>query len=267
MVGESAHRELLEDIRGILGAKPGLDPAEDQPLYLGPHSRPTDLAHGVPLGATAPPLKSPGIWPLKSELKGADFMHQDLDEPVGRSNYSSVNDFASQVRATFMEEVHLGMVEGPVTKQQAAARCQCLPEDLCPGPLAAIDEGDKNVRNIYDGSVGGANHHIQNQTLERTTAPTVLHCVRALHWLQEARGSQPTSASGLEGWDQHTTLWQWPQDRQQWILLKADVAKAHRRVKILPQDWRHQMAELQGEWWVNKFNKVCTYGKCTAVLG
>ena len=59
--------------------------------------------------------------------------------------------------------------------------------------IAAIDEGDK-VRTIYDGSVGGANHHIQNQTHERTTAPTVLDCVHALHWLQEASRSQPTSA-------------------------------------------------------------------------
>lgn len=187
-------------------------------------------------------------------------MHQDLDEPVGRSNYYS----STTLPPRYGQPSWNHDVEGPVTKQQAAARCQCLPEDLCPGPLAAIDEGDKKVRNIYDGSVGGANHHIQNQTLERTTAPTVLHCVRALHWLQEARGSRPTSASNLEGWDQHSTLWQWPQDRQQWILFKANVAKAHRRVKILPQDWRHQMAEFQGEWWVNK---VGTYGKCTAVLG
>ena len=37
-----------------------------------------------------------------------------------------------------------------------------------PGPLAGIDEGDK-IRTIYDGSVGGANDTIRNQTVERTT--------------------------------------------------------------------------------------------------
>ena len=57
--------------------------------------------------------------------------------------------------------------------------------DLCPGPLAGIDEGDK-IRTIYDGSVGGANDTIRNQTVERTTAPTVLDGVQALHWLHAA---------------------------------------------------------------------------------
>ena len=38
-----------------------------------------------------------------------------------------------------------------------------------PGPMAAIDEGDK-IRTIYDGSWGGANAHIQANCEERTTA-------------------------------------------------------------------------------------------------
>ena len=66
---------------------------------------------------------------------------------MGRDNYSSARDFPSQVRQTFVEEVDMGMVEGPLTKQQAALRCSCREEDLCPGPLAAIDEGDK-IRTI-----------------------------------------------------------------------------------------------------------------------
>ena len=64
----------------------------------------------------------------------------------------------------------MGMVDGPLTKVEAAACCGCNMEDLCPGPLAGIDEGDK-IRTIYDGSVGGANDTIRNQTVERTTAP------------------------------------------------------------------------------------------------
>ena len=39
--------------------------------------------------------------------------------------------------------------------------------------------------------------------------------------------------------------------------------KAHRRVKILPEDWRFQVAELEGEWWINK---VGTYGMASAQL-
>ena len=61
------------------------------------------------------------------------------------------------------------------------------------------DEGDK-IRTIYDGSVGGANDTIRNQTVERTTAPTVLDGVQALHWLHAAAEEGPPSqgASGPE---------------------------------------------------------------------
>ena len=45
---------------------------------------------------------------------------------------------------------------------EAAAACGWREEELCPGPTAAIDEGDK-VRAIYDGS---------KNTREPTTAPT-----------------------------------------------------------------------------------------------
>ena len=83
----------------------------------------------------------------------------------------------------------MGMVEGPFSA--AASRCGCASADLCPGPLAGIDEGDK-IRTIYDGSVGGADDTIRNQTVERTTAPTVLDGV------QEGPPSQgETSTWGL----------------------------------------------------------------------
>ena len=47
------------------------------------------------------------------------------------------------------------------------------------------------------------------------------------------------------------------------MLLKADVTKAHRRVKILPPEWRYQVAKLEDEWWINK---VGTYGMASAQL-
>ena len=69
-------------------------------------------------------------------------------------------------------------------KVEAASRCGCEIEDLC--------QGDK-IRTIYDGSVGGANDTIRNQTVERTTAPTVLDGVQALHWLHAAAAEGPPS--------------------------------------------------------------------------
>ena len=133
---------------------------------------PKDIATGVLLEATTPTWTSRGIWPTKEELKGKSSVWEDLLLPMGRENDPSAKDFAAQVRQTFVEEVDLGMVEGPLTQVEAACRCECAPEELCPGPLAAIDEGDK-IRTIYDGS-GAMPTPTSNRTLEKTTAPTIM---------------------------------------------------------------------------------------------
>ena len=127
--------------------------------------------------------------------------------------------------------------------------------ELCPGPMAAIDEGDK-IRTIYDGSWGGANAHIQANCLERTTAPTVMDCLHGIHWLQASQKEPQAKKLPYAHWD-------WPKKDDQWMLLKADVTKAHRRVKILPAEWKYQVARLGSEWWINK---VGTYGMASAQL-
>ena len=38
----------------------------------------------------------------------------------------------------------------------------------------------------------------------------------------------------------------------EWHILKADVSKAHRRVKIHSRDWRFQVAQIGDERWANK---------------
>ena len=116
-----------------------------------------------------------------------------------------------------MEEKGMGLVEGPFTKQEAANRCGCLPRELCPGPMAAIDEGDK-VRTIYDGSFGGANAHIQQNSTEKTTAPTVMDCVHGMYWLRAAgdaadSGTAPAghgaTADGVDPMSKGS-VWHWP---------------------------------------------------------
>ena len=47
------------------------------------------------------------------------------------------------------------------------------------------------------------------------------------------------------------------------IILKADVTKAHRRIKVLQKDWKYQVACIQNRWWVNR---VGTYGMASAQL-
>ena len=149
----------------------------------------------------------------------------------------------------------MDMVLGPLTAQEAASLCGCDISELCPGPMAAIDEGDK-IRTIYDGSWGGANAHIQANTEERTTAPTVMDCLHGIHWLQASQKEPGHKKLPYAHWD-------WPKQDDQWMLLKADVTKAHRRVKILPPEWRYQVAKLEDEWWINK---VGTYGMASAQL-
>ena len=57
--------------------------------------------------------------------------------------------------------------------------------------------------------------------------------------------------------------WLWRSPGTILLLLKADVSKAHRRIKILPSGWKYQVAQIDQQWWVNK---VGTYGVASAQL-
>ena len=202
--------DLLRDVRQILVGPTNETVTPGQPFYLdaihdvakqlqdADQDYPLTVKEGVALGVTTPTLTSPGIWPTKAELKGEDPTLIDLPYPTGRANYSSAEQRTS--KHTFREERALQMVEGPFTTTEAANYCGCTAEELCPGPMAAIDEGDK-IRTIYDGSWGGANAHIQRNTEECTTAPTVMDCVHCIHWLRAARGIPPPERAGAAGPD------------------------------------------------------------------
>ena len=132
-------------------------------------------------------------------------------------------------------------------------------------PLQPLDEGDK-IRTIYDGSAGGANIHIQNQTMERTTAPTVLDCVPSTPLA--TRSKQLTTTHGpltCRTTPPKTHHWQWPKPKQ-WFLLKADVTKAHRRVKVLQRDWRFPSSRA-GRRMVDQQGRHLWNGKCSTILG
>ena len=173
---------------------------EGQPFFLTLISRlakasgdpdwkyPLTLQEGVPIGVDEPTLTSPGVWPTKEELRGSPDDWEDLPAPTGRHNYDSAEAFSDSIKETFVEEKAMGLVEGPFTKQEAANRCGCNPSELCPGPM----------RTIYDGSFGGANAHIQQNSTEKTTAPTVMDCVHGIHWLRAAREAS-TSESAPQG--------------------------------------------------------------------
>ena len=168
-----------------------------------------------------PTLRSPGIWPTKDELRGMawqDDAPTDLEE---HANYPSADNHEDLVEETFIEERTTMLVDGPFTRHEAAKLCQCRADELVPSPLGAIQEVDK-VRTIFDGSVGNQNQHIRSNTVERTTAPTVLDCTTALHWLHEARNRQEiTDAHGSE--HPCSNSWMHPDQGTNWVLLKADT--------------------------------------------
>ena len=113
---------------------------------------PLDAAEGVPLGVSEPTWRSPGVWPTKDELTGMEFDPEDLETPRGHQNYPSAEEFAESIKETFREEAKLDMVLGPYSKGEAASTCRCAPEELCPGPMAAIDEGQDHLRRVQRGS-------------------------------------------------------------------------------------------------------------------
>ena len=134
---------------------------------------------------------------------------------------------------------------------------------------SAIQEADK-IRTIYDGSIGGQNAKIQQHTKEKTTLPTVADCVQALHWCSAkahtaavgAEGRRTNRAPAAVGADQELK-WCPPKPGEQWVILKTDASKVHRRIKVLQPDWRYQVAINKGKFWVNK---VGTYGMASAPL-
>ena len=150
------------------------------------------------------------------------------------------------------------MVLGPLTAQEAASLCGCDIPEPCPGPMAAIDEGDK-IRTIYDGSWEVPMHTFRPiqknapQPLQSWTASTAFTGVAGV---TKRTGTQEAPLCTLD----------WPKQDDQWMLLKADVTKAHRRVKILPPEWRYQVAKLEDEWWINKVGNIW-YGQCATLLG
>ena len=167
----------LEELRAMLGPRHLHERCPGQPFLL-------DLV---------------SVWPTKEELKGEAWLGEDPPPPVAHDNYPTAELFAKEIESTLYEERALDMVDGPFTRSEAAERCRCKPEELCPGPLAGIDESDK-IRTIYDGSKGGANAHIQAHTEEKTTAPMVGDCLHAIHWLRTAADHpHPLRAPSLRG--------------------------------------------------------------------
>jgi hypothetical protein len=244
----------LKDLRKTLAERVGCQSAEaveeGQPFHLNllsdsareaadPDWRfPSQLGAGVPLGVEEPTWTTPGIWPTKEELELEEDLDVEIPAPHSSENYASLAAHVDEVRKTFLEERALGMTEGPYTLEQLAARCLCEPEEICCGALGAKVEGEK-VRTIHDGTIIEVNKHIRHNSAEKTTSPTVADALHALKVVKD-------DGSGDEI-----------------VAVKADVTKAHRRIKVLQKDWKYMSAKVDDEYWLNKCG---TYGIASAQL-
>ena len=192
------------------------------------------VADGVNLGVDEDIAPSPGIWPSKEEMRGMPTEDEQLPPPTRHDNYPSASEHEQDILATYYDECPV-MVEGPYTEAQAARRCKCSIHELCHGAIAGKPEGrylDK-LRTIHDATVNMVNQWIQQHLHEKTTAPTLHDLLTALHILN----------------DQNVTL------------LKLDITKAHRRIKIRRRDWKYMTAKIGNNVWINKCG---TYGISSA---
>ena len=264
--------ECLERIRRVMDPCKKHEVEPGQPFYLSLISDlakragdvdwefPAKAAQGVPLGVDERTWTTPGVWPTKSEMRGCDIEEDDPPAPTTRENYSSAELHAEDLLATFMEEVQMGMVEGPLTLEEAAALCECTEAQICTGSLGAVEESDK-IRTVFDGSIIFVNQWIQKNTTEKTTCPTVQDLLWALSCLRHGdSGPGLTAKDGLEGGAGASGPDAPPSD---WTILKLDVSKAHRRIKVQRSSWKYQVAKLNGRYFVNK---VGTYGIASAQL-
>ena len=186
-----------------------------------------------------------------------EWVEEEPPELSAKENYQSAEQHKADLEAAFLEERDLDMVEGPHSKLQAAEICGCTPEEIIHGPMAAVEESDK-VRTLYDGSVGGQNDHIRKNTEEKTTSPAVHDCLRALHWCRHAAADPGTPVA-----PEAAKHWPPPHKDEDYFILKADVTKAHRRIKVKRKDWKYQVAKLDGKY---RVNKVGIYGMSSAQL-
>ena len=130
-----------------------------------------------------------------------------------------------------------------------------------PGTLCYLRGGRRHVQPAHCGGQADLDPAAGWGTAEEITMADVVPLNRrvdirqemeaeALHWLHAAAEEGPPSqgASGSEGGIVKPPPggWLWPEPGTRWVLLKADVTKAHRRVRTR-KDWRFHITSLKKE--------------------
>jgi len=185
---------------------------------------------GVPLGVDEVLEDIPEHYPAdKPELD------PELDPPWNpdMENYSSAALHIDELLKTYSEEVHEGMCTGPFNTYDDLVTYLGGQTPVMV-PLGGKQERTK-VRAIHDGSAPGTNARIQRNCRTRIQLPGI----------QDAR--QMSAVAHQRG--------------VRLGLLQLDYARAHRRVPLLPKDWKYLCIKLLDGYWCNH---VGTYGVASA---
>ena len=186
------------------------------------------LGKGVTLGVKRPLPHVPALYELQTAWRLQD--DQVMLAALENSNYNSVEGFKDQVQAQFEEEAALGWMQR-MSDSEFRERYQ---GSYAISALAVLQEKDK-IRVLHDGSNGTmVNHKIRCR--DRQRMPTLKEKTVLLN---EYRDEGAIAVS-----------------------LLADASKAHRRIKILPDEWGFQACRLEeGTVWLNC---VGTFGMASA---
>ena len=243
---------LLERVRGAIGRavvqrtgvplRPEVrSKAPGQPFYLvlvedlaaawhdPDHTGVPQYRDGVPTGYGVEMPRTPLVYEEKTKWRFAGPLAEEGDFAA---NYPSLEENADKVRAIYEEDKGEGMMIGPLSREEAEARFPNL-KIAATGAIAKDLEG--GIRVIHDAThTVGINHKIR------------------------VRDMVDFPGLGEGRWILAYLAWR----GLDFVNVKADVRKAHRRIKVREEDWGLLGCQVDpGEIYINK---VGSFGVASA---
>ena len=180
------------------------------------------------MGSTLP--RTPAVFERKLRWRKYEELNTADGEPQSQKNYKSAAVLEDIIRSQFEEEEKEHMMRQHTVAEAVVAYGQkavtaALGADLKPGGSARV---------LHDGTHGvGKNPQVVPRDQARNPGPGEAKVVMA----HESRRGSCT------------------------LGLTADVRKAHRRYRVAPEDWQHQLCRLGDTVWANE---VGTFGMGSA---
>ena len=187
-----------------------------------------NFAHGVPVGVGVRLPRTPAVYERKVKWRTLD----ETEFTANSENYKSAKLVQSELLKQLREEEQLQMC---LEVSNEIAFAEYPGDKLRVAALGAIEKGDSTFRILHDGT----------------------------HGVQVNPQAQPRDQIRMPGPAEARTMLAYAAQQQQvHFAIQADVSKAHRRFKVLKEDWGLQACRLSPHTvWLNK---VGTFGIGTA---